>query len=691
MSAYTVEYGGKKYSVGNAESASQIWAAIRDQAGETGAIITDPSGKSQFVSNAYSSTDPEQIARIREQNMTAREASRRSIMESVVAERPVEARAAAAIQGVPFAGEYADELVGMISPERASDMRLQQKAMAETRPLETLGLQLGTGVASTLPLAALATAARGSSAAYNVLRGLALGGAGGAAEGFVSGYGAGETPDERMLNAQQRALMGAGFGAALGGLSPVAGLAVGSIRSLLPKRTVTRAAEQLGLSPEAAQIVAHGSSAADPSFAPTRPMSLAESDLSISRVLDEQMATPHGALQQTMGILNRQAAEASGDLKLTLDTLMGEPSGVKLQQRELMIDTAAERAEIYRTAYTAPYDTSSPAYSRLNSLLGRVEQGVKDKAKTLAVMAGDDPDNFMVQVDYITREMRSRAQTLGASPEDVAAYSQLSSMIRQEADKLVPAYGAARSRAAEIIGSREAFSSGYDLLSGSMKREDVQMMLEGMTDGELANVASGMRQWIDDVMARASSPLDPKGDEYKEALAALKRLMSREVRDKMAMALGQEGADAVRAKLEEVIPAISTRMSAVGAGAQTAGRKAAREQTEATVAQGFRGDITGEARRRFQDVAGAGVAPVPQQIRALYGETAPFLATQVAPPKFANMQALMRSITDAQDRALAMRQAGIRGGAIAGLAATPAMQTLARYLGASPDVRGGRR
>jgi hypothetical protein len=690
MSGYTVEYGGKKYSVGNAESASQIWAAIRDQAGETGAIITDPSGRSQFVSNAYSSTDPEQIARIREQNMTAREASRRSMMESVVAERPVEARAAAAIQGVPFAGEYADELVGMISPERASNMRLQQKAMAETRPLETLGLQLGTGVASTLPLASLVTAAKGSSLAYNALRGALLGGAGGAAEGFVSGYGAGETPDERMLNAQQRALMGGAFGAALGGLSPVAGLAVGGLRSLGPKRTVTRAAEQMGLSPEAAEIVARGSSAAQPS-SPTRPMSLAESDLSISRVLDEQMATPHGALQQTMGILNRQAAEASGDLKLTLDTLMGEPSGVKLQQRKLMIDTAAERAEIYRAAYTAPYDTSSPAYSRLNSLLGRVEQGVKDRAKALAVMAGDDPDNFMVQVDYITREMRSRAQTLGASPEDVAAYSQLSSMIRQEADKLVPAYGAARSRAAEIIGSREAFSSGYDLLSGSKKREDVQMMLEGMTDGELANVASGMRQWIDDVMARASSPLDPKGDEYKEALAALKRLMSREVRDKMAMALGQEGADAVRAKLEEVIPAISTRMSAVGAGAQTAGRKAAREQAEATVAQGFRGDITGEARRRFQDVAGAGVAPVPQQIRALYGETAPFLATQMAPPKFSNMQALMRSITDAQDRAFAMRQAGIRGGSIAGLAATPAMQTLTRYLGASPDVRGGRR
>lgn len=690
MSAYTVEYGGKKYRVSNAESASQVWAAIRDQVGETGAIITDPSGKSQFVSSAYSSTDPEQIARIREQNLAAREASRRSFMESVVADRPIESRAVTAIQGVPFAGEYADEVVGMISPERASNMRLQQKAMAETRPLETLGLQVGTGVASTLPLAALATAAKGSSTAYNVLRGLALGGTGGAAEGFVSGYGAGETPDERMLNAQQRAIMGAGFGAALGGLSPLAGLAVGGLRSLGPKRAVTRAAEQMGLSPEAAQVAA-GAIEAAPSTIPTRPMSLAEADISTRRALDAAMSVPSSGLQETMGILNRQAAKASGDLNKTLDEVMGEPSGVKLQQRQLMRDTAAERADIYLDAYTAPYDASSEAYKTLEALLERVDQGVKDRARTLAIREGVNPDNFMVQVDYITREMQSRARTLGAAPEDVKTFASLTSLVRQEADKLVPAYGAARSRAAEIIGDREALETGYDLLSGAMKREDVQMLLEGMTAGERANVASGMRQWIDDLMARASSPLDPEGAEYREVLAALNKLQSREMRDKMVMALGQEGADAVQATLRDVIPTISTRMSAVGAGSQTAGRKAAQEQMEAMVSQGFRGDITGEARRRVADVAGAGVPTVPQQMRSIYGEVAPLLATQMAPPQFANMQTLLQSIPPATRRALEMQQSGIRGGAIAGLTATPAMQTLARYLGASPDVRGGRR
>jgi hypothetical protein len=690
MSGYTVEYGGKKYSVGNAESASQIWAAIRDQAGETGAIITDPSGRSQFVSNAYSSTDPEQIARIREQNMTAREASRRSMMESVVAERPVEARAAAAIQGVPFAGEYADELVGMISPERASNMRLQQKAMAETRPLETLGLQLGTGVASTLPLASLVTAAKGSSLAYNALRGALLGGAGGAAEGFVSGYGAGETPDERMLNAQQRALMGGAFGAALGGLSPVAGLAVGGLRSLGPKRTVTRAAEQLGLSPEAAQVAA-GAIEAAPSTVPTRPLSLAEADISTRRALDAAMSVPSSGLQETMGILNRQAAKSSADLKTTLDTLMGPPRGVELQKRDLMRATAAERAAKYDAAYMAPIDTSSAQYRTLEALLKRVDQDVIDRAKTLANREGINPDNFMVQVDYITRDLRSRATTFGAAPEDVKTFSGLASVIRREADKLVPEYAAARDFAADVIGDREALDAGYKLLSGTMKREDVQMLLEGMTDSERANVASGMRQWIDDVMARASSPLDPEGAEYKEALTALNKLQSREMRDKMAMALGQSGADAVQASLRDAIPTIATRMSAVGAGSQTAGRAAAKEQMEAVVSQGFRGDITGEARRRVADVAGAGVPTIPQQMRSIYGEVAPFLATQVAPPQFANMQRLLQSIPPATRRALEMQQAGIRGGAIAGLAATPAMQTLARYLGASPDVRGGRR
>jgi hypothetical protein len=690
MSDYTVEYGGRKYNVRNATSASQIWEAIRDQAGETGAIITDPSGRSQFVSSAYSSTDPEQIARIREQNMTAGEASRRSIMESVVAQRPVAARGAAAIQGVPFAGEYADEIVGQFSPEAAAAMRLSQKAMAETRPKETLALQLGTGVAATLPLAALATAARGSSAAYNMLRGGLAGATGGAAEGFVSGYGAGETPEERMLNAQQRALMGFGFGGVLGAAAPLAGLALGKLASLGPKRTATRAAEELGLSPEAAQVAA-GAVEAAPTITPTRPMSLAEADVSTRRALDAAMSVPSSGLQETMGILNRQAAEASGNLKSTLDGVMGQPSGVKLQQRQLMRDTQPERADIYLDAYTTPFDASSQEYKTLETLLGRVDQGVKDRARTLAIREGVDPDNLIVQVDYITREMQSRARTLGAAPEDVTTFSALTSKIRQAADDLVPEYGAARSRAAEIIGSREAFETGYDLLSGSMKREDVQMLLEGMVSGERANVASGMRQWIDDLMARASSPLDPEGAEYKEVLAALNKLQSREVRDKMAMALGPDGADAVQASMRDAIPAIATRLSAVGAGSQTAGRAAAKEQMESVVSQGFRGDVAGEARRRVADVAGAGVPTVPQQMRSIYGEVAPFLATQVDPPQFANMQKLLQSLPRAQQRALEMQQAGIRGGGIAGLALTPAMQTLTRYLGASPDVRGGRR
>jgi hypothetical protein len=696
MADYIVEFGGQKYKT-SADSSAQVWEAIRGQVGDAGAIITSPSGSSTFVSSGYSTTDREQIDRIRSEQLSAPEASRRSIFESVVREDPILTRAATATQGVPFVGEYADEALGLMGFEGGQQaMRLGQKAMAETRPGQTAALQLGTGLATTAPLAAAALPSRGVGLGRAMLTGATLGTAGGSLEGAVSGYGAGETPEERVLNAQQRAIIGGSLGGALGTAAPAVGAGIGKLASgIVGGGRVARLARDMGLSPEAARVA--GSTAEfEPNIAiPDRPASLAEISPEMRSVLDLSMSVPSAGRAEARDVIDQQAREAAQRLNANLDAALGEPSGKRLREMELMRDTAERRAELYSTAYSRPIDYSSEAGVKLEELLDRLDDSIirganelmrlegRRSGQIMAEIADDGTVSYrtlpdVLQIDYITRALQSRANTMGAEPEAARAFRSLTAEIRETADELVPEYAAARSEAARVIGEREALSIGEDVLGSGMKREDVQLAVEGMTPGELANVRSGIRQRIDDIIARASAPLDPDGEEYKEALKALRLLRSREARDKLRLVLGEDAGDALMQQINETIEPIAVRAQ-VGRGSQTAPRQFAEQALQEQIAPGIAERIGQAGPAAIPQIAGDILASgsLSQSARRseVSGELAPLLSRQMRPSDLDVLLRNLRQVPRATglQEAIETRAPGL--GLLAGATATPAATT----------------
>jgi hypothetical protein len=255
---------------------------------------------------------------------------------------------------------------------------------------------------------------------------------------------------------------------------------------------------------------------------------------------------------------------------------------------------------------------------------------------------------------------------------------------------------AARSKAAEVIGRREAFDTGKEILGDGMRREDVQIALDGMTPGELGNVASGARQYIDDVMARVSRPLDPEAQETAEAVRALRALTTREAQDKLRTLLG-DGADPFIERLQQAIEPLVMR--ALGGGSPTAARQA----TERAISDAARGAQSpfdriatqqGTIQSEVARLAAMGGGTPAQTAQQIAGELAPFAALQRQPEDLVSMRAMLDRMAILSGRPEAMLQGGVRAGLVTGIGATPAAGEAQRRMGLAPqDVRrfgGGR-
>ena len=723
---FTVELGGKTFKT-QAESLQQVWGAVGPDAGAIGALITDPDGNTTYASNTqqWRRNDPAFFELFRRGDLTEKamtdasqlaapleETSLALRQERILAANPIASRYASSVQGIPFVGEYGDEIVGSVMGDDTQDqIRAAQAAVADRRPGQAFAGQLGMGVAATLPLAALGTLGRGASLLRTALTGGVVGASGGAIEGGVSGYGSGETPDERFTNALQRAILGGSVGAPLGALAPVAGAGISRLWAMRPGQQVSKAAQEAAASPEAMRGAAQLGGMQPPLAAPTIPTSLAEASTPYRQGLDASMAVPSAAIDPTMSLLNRYATEASGRLKGTLDDLLGSPEGVATRQRDLMEQTAEQRAAFYDDAYEQIIDYSGEAGDRLRKALDSVDDDViraananmrRDElsSEQVAVLFNRDGDFIgfedlpdVRQIDYITRAISNKIEAARAAnkPEDVATLTRQLQRIRGQVDTLVPEYKAARGLAGDVIREREALNTGYEVLSTAMKRDEVGMALEGMTPAELNNVRLGLRQHIDDIMSRASSPLDPNGDEYKEALRALTSLSRRDNQDKMRMVMGDEAADALFAQLKETVPSMLTRMQGVAAGSQTAPRALAQGVIDEGAGVAPTGDLISDLRAGAQSILRYGAKTPNEARQEVAAELAPLLAQQRTPQDFVRMQELLAQTSRAMRRERDLASGGVRFGGVTGLAATPAATRGAEELSGLSPVRGKRR
>jgi hypothetical protein len=678
---------------------------------EAGVVIRDvEAGSEQYISTSRSMTDPERVARLRG-GMAPREEARLAMSEEIIQREPIRARAASAVQALPFVGEYADELAGaMYGPRAMEDMRRAAEAMQQARPTEAMLTQLGTGIVGGLPLGVAALPSRAQGLGASMLRYGIGGGVASGLEGLISGYGAGEDPAARSQTAQQRGATNVLFGVPLGAAGPLVGAGVGKVAGeLFGQAPMRRLSSELELTPEAARVAAAarefelGGEVAQPNV----PASLAETSGEMRGLLDVSVSVPSAGRAEAMDIVNRQAREASEGLTSTLNDTLGEPMDVRLATRELMRDTAERREQLYANAYNTRYSMDDPNAQRLAELVDRVDDSVLREANRIMAREGlrsqqmrlvSDADGNIVdieempdirQIDYITRALQSRAGTLGASPEDVRTFSTLLRDIRETADELAPAYREARSEAARVIGEREAMKFGEQVLSPTLKRGDVQIGLENMTEGELENVRSGMRQYIDDVTARVSRPLSQDSQEAAEAVRALRALTSREGEDKIRLVLGDEQASSFIERLRNAVEPLAVR--AVGAGSPTAPRTFAerviREEAEPGMIDRLAGGQTG-LQQEAAGLLAAGSEASGQRMSEITGQIAPFVARQRSPESLARLRELLGQVPAARDLPENMLRSGIRGGSVAGIAAGPTAARAAQEFDLAPrDVR----
>lgn len=147
-------------------------------------------------------------------------------------EHPVATGALTFLQGAPFVGEYADEALAQVAPyinpantpeQTLSTLREARSEFAKERPVTSTALSLGGAVAGTLPALAVAPAATGRTLLSRSLQAAGIGAVGGGAEGVVSGFGAGDTVEDRIAKSAQYGALGVGLGGLVGGAAePIA-------------------------------------------------------------------------------------------------------------------------------------------------------------------------------------------------------------------------------------------------------------------------------------------------------------------------------------------------------------------------------------------------------------------------------------------------------------------------------------
>jgi hypothetical protein len=604
-----------------------------------------------FVSPAYSTSDQKIIREIIEEEKkkggkNIREIAESRIRQDILGQAPIASRGAAAIQGLPFVGEYVDELIGLASPRIQQNVRAAQSAMSEEYPITTGALQTGTAIAATAPFLPARVA---GTTLERALKTGALGTVFGGAEGGVSGYGRGETPEQRMESAKSGAKWGAAGGLGGGLSSPY--LERISILFDKPARTL---ADQLGISVEAAQVIRSTFSqggnmqdAVDAVERAGRTGMIADANAATKAMTDAVAATG-GEASDIVSSSVRQRAETAGiDLSSQLDETLGDvPAGTRSVLEEVAGRSASARGRLYDAALGSPIDYTSTAGAAIESLFERIPDRVKVEAirraneamqmegtrgQTMQIRAiiGDDGSvSFlempnMTQLNELKIALQEMAQDMvnprtGQMTAEGIRYQKIAGELRGALTEANPIYGRAVDLGGEKIQEENAFMLGLDMLKDKTTREQVQQGLSGITQAQRDLVRRGVRSNIDETLANVKSSIDAGGEtEIAEARRLLRNLSSRANRDKLQMLLSPEEYAEFERTLMQSYMAMDLRAS-TARGSQTAIRQQVQGDIEQATSGGMLRNIQqGKPAMATQDI-----------IKALTGATDEFTVQQ---------------------------------------------------------------
>ncbi len=645
-----------------------------------GKVTKDAKGNLSFSSPAYSTNDPAKIAEIMK-GATPADISMRGFDQSTLDQAGAAGPLSKFVQGIPFAGQWVDELAGSLAGQDAQQgVRAAQSAMDRQRPGTSAALQIGGGVVGAIPMAMTAApgiaAAAPQSLAGQMLAGGVAGAASGAAEGAVSGAGA-ANDGNRMDGAKVGGLVGGSLGGMLGGAAPalLKGLQSGSrtVINWFKKTDVAGITKALGVSGDAAQIIkthleADDFRAAADALRKAGPDGmLADTSQQASQLLDTSIAAGGPSMQIARDAVEGRAAAASGRLTAAMDATLGPaPEGMKAAAKSVAGRTAASRAEAYKAAYASPIDYASDAGRAIEGVLGRIPtktvnaavQEANDAMKeagevNMQIMATVAPDGSVTfsqplnvqQLDYLKRALGTLSDAerdqFGRLTGPGQRAARLASDLKDALGKAVPGYLRAVKLGGDKIAEDKALQLGRDLLKPSVTRETVRETMSGASLEAKQAAAQGIRTAFDEAMANVKATAGNPSTEAAEALKAVKEFSSQANRQKAEIILGKTKAEKLFAAFDEAASQIALR-AAIAKGSQTATRTAGKQAMDAII-EGNPLDLLKQgkpaeaARGIVQILTDATPAARIKKTQAIYGEVARALVEKRGPDA---MQAL---------------------------------------------------
>lgn len=516
---------------------------------------------------------------------------------------------AAAIRGVPFVGEYADEMMGRLSSTPGAEQIMRRAAgVAEReRPGAAMLSQIGAGLAASAPAAAMSLPAAGGSMLARIASGMGIGAATGGVEGAFSGYGAGEG-DNRMSSAIERGALGAGIGGALGAAAPVAGAGVEKVGEWFASRPTRAAAKELGVSNETAMVLKSIAEATDEDEA-QRVLNrmggdafLADLSPAARGVLDTAMQGHSEAGQIAQRAITGRIAGTATELEGVLDDVLGVPTGRSVVRQTIREPVAQEIADAYTMAYQTPIDYASDAGQRITDLMGRLPpkklNAAIEEANDMLRFRGIDADQILLQVsddgeiveqplmnvaqlDYLKRAF-DKIKRDGTDPitgklsSEAKFAGEVAGEIRNATRAASPAYGEALRLSSDTLAQEAAVDLGARMMRPAFTRDMLSREIKDMTEGELRGVRQGVREYLDDAMANARKTLASPDVTVDEVKKITRELSTRAARSKLASLLGREQGDKVFRQLDKVSTALELK-AATAANSRTFGREVTRQ------------------------------------------------------------------------------------------------------------------
>lgn len=611
---------------------------------QEGQFYSTPTGQQGYVSGAYATTDPEELARMRQGELPG-EMYQQRMAEDIVKQNPMAAYGSSITRGIPFVGSYLDEAAGMISPEAEARAKTMQQSMQRAAPVTDIALQTTSGILGT-GAGMYALPARARTPLLRTGERLLQGALAGGVEGAISGYGEGETPEQR----KQRAISGSMLGAATGTFG---GGVQGAIESVAMRNLqnigLPELAKELNISETAAGIVRSTIIAGGDLAAAQRRIrdlgeefTLASAGPATAVLLDASAAQGGAALTELQRAMPGMRQQSRESMESTLDETLGTRGlGVRTIVEEAGARTKDAREAAYRKAYEKPisYATGAPGEEVLG-VLDRISPRIKNQALIRAnemmdadlnipksrqinfilnddgtVSIGELPN--VMQLDYIKRALGNIAEDskdpiTGVLKDEGTAASLLYGQLNNAIENAVPGYRTAVNLGMDTIQERQAIRLGTQFFGKGTTVEDITKLLASANTGARAQIKESLarmvRTNIDETISRARATIANPDADLQEVKQAVSLLSSRDSQNKLKLILPKAEVDKIMQELERGIEVIGIE-GTVARGSATASRQALQRQVEQVTQPGViqsatRGEFLDAGKKVIQNLTG---------------------------------------------------------------------------------------